>query len=125
MSHCLGVIDGKHITMKKPAHSGSPWHDYKDYFNMVLLAIYDAQYNFTAIDIGEYGNNNDWGVLLNSRMDRKFEQNRFVVLPPKILDGLDKTVLVGNEIFFLKEWLMPSDNQESSWPMKWRKFLTL
>ena len=26
---------------------------------MVLLAIYDAHYNFTTIDTGEYSSNND------------------------------------------------------------------
>ena len=33
--HCLGAIDGKHMAMKKPAHSGSLWHNYKSYFSMV------------------------------------------------------------------------------------------
>ena len=50
---------------------------------MVLLAICDAHYNFTAIDIREYGNNNDCGTWLKSRMGKKFEQNRFNIPPLK------------------------------------------
>ena len=76
---------------------------------MILLAIRDAHYNFTTIDIGEYGSNNDCGVLLNSRMDRNFEKNRFNISPHETSDGFDEAVpffLVGGEIFPLKEWLM-------------------
>ena len=68
MPHCLEAIDGKHIAMKKPAYSGSLWHNCKGYFTMVLLAICDAHYNFTVIDVGEYENKNDCGVFLESRM---------------------------------------------------------
>ena len=30
---------------------------------MVLLAIFDARYNFTAIDVEQYGSNNASGVF--------------------------------------------------------------
>ena len=109
MPYCLGAIDGKHIAMKTPAHSGSLRHNYKGYFSTVLLAICDAHYNFTAIDIWEHGSSNDCGVVLNSRMGRRFEQNRFNIRPPETLDGFDEKVpffLVDEEIFPLKEWLM-------------------
>ena len=32
MHHCLGVTGGKHIAMKKPAHSGLVGHNNKSYF---------------------------------------------------------------------------------------------
>ena len=38
---------------------------------MVLLAICDAKYCFTMCDVGQYGSNNDSGVLLNSKMGKK------------------------------------------------------
>ena len=38
----------------------------KDFFSMVLLALCDANYCFTLIDIGRYGSNNDSGVLAQS-----------------------------------------------------------
>ena len=108
MSHFLGAIDGKHIAKKKPAHSGSLWHNCKGYFSMVLLAICDAHHNVTAIDNGKYGSNNDCGVLLNSRMGTKFGQNCFNIPPPETLDGFDEMVpffLFGDEIFPLKKSL--------------------
>lgn len=36
MAHCLGAIDGKHTAVKKPAHSGSFWLNFKGYSSMFL-----------------------------------------------------------------------------------------
>lgn len=71
MSRYIGDIDGKHIAMKNSALSGSLWHNYKAFFSMVLLAICNARYNFSAIDVVQDGSNNDAGILLNSKMVKK------------------------------------------------------
>ena len=68
MPHCLGALDGKHVGIRKPASFSSLWYNYKGFFSMVLLGIFDAQYCFSYVDVGEYGSNNDTGVLKNSRM---------------------------------------------------------
>ena len=76
---------------------------------MVLLAICDARYHLTAIDVGQYGSNNHSGVLLNSKMGKNFEIDCFYVpAPEKTLDFLNEMslFLFGDEIFPLKHWLM-------------------
>ena len=53
MPNCIGTLDGKHIRMRKPADSGSLWHYYKGFFSMVLMAICDARYCFTLIELAK------------------------------------------------------------------------
>ena len=62
MPHCIGAIDGKHVCIRKLSHTGTLWHNYKGFFSMVLLAVFDAHYCFSFVAIGEYGSNNDSGV---------------------------------------------------------------
>ena len=77
---------------------------------MVLLAICDAHYCFTLFDVGQYGSNNDCGVLANSATGEALERNKLNILFPETLDGCNYDplpyFLVGDEIFPLKSWMM-------------------
>jgi len=53
--HCLGAVDGKHIRVIKPKHSGSMLYNYKDFFPAILMAVADTSYRFVCVDIGSYG----------------------------------------------------------------------
>lgn len=61
--HVLGTIDRKHIQIEAPTKTGTLYYNYKGFFSTVLLAVCDAGYNFTLVDVGQYGSNNDSGVL--------------------------------------------------------------
>lgn len=37
--HCLGALDGKHIYIQPPAHSGSMWHNYKGRFSVLITLV--------------------------------------------------------------------------------------
>lgn len=82
--HCIGSIDGKHIRLQKPAHTGSLYHNYKSYESMVLLAICDAEYNFVMVDIGQPGSISDGGIWENSEMGKKFANGKLYYLHTKI-----------------------------------------
>ncbi|KAI8441108.1 hypothetical protein MSG28_009370, partial [Choristoneura fumiferana] len=50
--NCMGALDGKHIRICCPAHSGSLFYNYKGYNSIVLLALVDSKYRFVYVDIG-------------------------------------------------------------------------
>ena len=107
--HVIGAIDGKHVVIEAPAKPGTLYHNYKGTFSIVLLAICDAKYNFTLIDVGQYGSNNDSDVLAESEIGNAFENNTLNIPPSELVQGTDLEIpyfLIGDEIFPLKPWLM-------------------
>lgn len=83
LPNCIGSIDGKRIRIHCPAKTG--FYNYKSYFSLQLLAIADADSNFTAIGIGDYGRNGDEAVFKNSGVGRNFQANTLNFPPPQPL----------------------------------------
>jgi len=68
--NCAGAIDGKHIRIRCPPHSGSMFNNYKKYFSIVLQGVADANCKFIAIEVGGYGKQSDGGT--NTKMPYVF-----------------------------------------------------
>ena len=104
--NCIGAIDGKHM-LQAPARSGSLFYNYKGTFSIVLMAIVDAQYRFTFIDVGTYGSNAGGAIfnglaLINGELD---------IPPPKSLSnwlagGVLPHCFVADEAFPLRADIM-------------------
>ena len=108
-NHCIGAIDGKHVVMQAPARSGSLFFNYKKTHSIVLMAVCNANYEFTLIDIGDTGRNSDGGVFSSSQLGIDVNENLLKI--PNEEDILNTTasfpfVLVGDEAFPLKQNLM-------------------
>ena len=106
---CIGAIDGKHCLIQAPKLSGSEFFNYKKTFSVVLLAIADAQYCFSVIDVGCPGRVSDGGVLKNSVIYEKLENDSFGVPEDEFLPGtniMSPYVMVGDEAFPLKRYMM-------------------
>ena len=110
MVHCIAVIDGKHVAIECPKNSGSLYCNYKGFFSIVLMAVYDARYCCMLVNVGDFGSNNDSGILAKSSMGKRFEEQKMNVPNAKSLLGYAEDnipfFLVGDEIFPLKTWLM-------------------
>ena len=100
------------IRIQCPKQSGTLFYNYKGLFSFVLLAICNARYCFTLFDVGQYGSNNDAGVLANSSIGKKIKAGEMNIPPLRDLEGCSFDALpyylVGDEIFPLKTWLMRS-----------------
>ena len=73
--HCLGANDGKHIMMECPKNGGSAYFNYKGFHSIVLLAVCDAKYCFTFVDIVDYGSLNDASILSETAFGQAFENS--------------------------------------------------
>ena len=106
----MGALNGKHIRIRSPNNIGTSFYNYKGFFSMVLLAVCDAKYCFTMFDVGQYGSNNDSGVLLNSTMGKKLAQGSLNIPSGTTFNGCALNplpyFLIGDEIFPLKTYLM-------------------
>ncbi|XP_057294525.1 uncharacterized protein LOC130623036 [Hydractinia symbiolongicarpus] len=111
LPHCIGAIDGKHIRMEAPINSGSLYYNYKGFFSIILMAICDARYVFSFVDIGDYGSNNDSGVFRRSAIGKSFFKKEMNLPEPENIEnsptfGLMPYYLVGDDAFPLQQWLM-------------------
>uniref|UniRef100_A0A8C1VZS8 DDE Tnp4 domain-containing protein n=1 Tax=Cyprinus carpio TaxID=7962 RepID=A0A8C1VZS8_CYPCA len=110
-TNCLGAIDGKHVTIMSPAHSGSLFFKYKRTFSIVLLALADAEYRFTFVQVGDFGRTSDGGVFSGSALGRGMEAKTLSVpadcpLPGSGVQGPLPYTMVGDAAFPLKTYLM-------------------
>ncbi|XP_028159473.1 uncharacterized protein LOC114352172 [Ostrinia furnacalis] len=85
--HCIGSLDGKHVVIESPTHSGTEYFNYKKTFSIVLLALVDSKYKFVFADIGSQGRISDGGVFNNCLLWKRICRNEIDFPPPCPLPG--------------------------------------
>jgi hypothetical protein len=118
--NCVGSVGGKHIRMHCQPNTGSDYFNFKKYFSVVLMAVADANYYFTAIDVGSYGREGDSYVFKKSNFWKRFTAGQLDLPGDKPLPSDDSRegnpvshVLLGDEAFGLSKQLLqpyPSTN---------------
>lgn len=107
--NCVGAIDGKHVVLKAPSKSGSLFFNYKGTYSIVLLAVVDANYSFTVIDVGGYGKQSDGGTLAASEFGFRLNYGKLDLPAAKVPVGCTTGlphVFVADEAFPLTTNLM-------------------
>lgn len=107
--NCVGAIDGKHVSIKCPPHSGSSYFNYKKFYSVVLLAVVDAYKKFIVIDVGSMGRFSDSGILNDSVFGRKLDNNELDLPIDRPLDDNGPSVpyvFIGDQAFALRKNLL-------------------
>lgn len=107
--NCLGAIDGKHCNIKAPPNSGSLYFNYKGVHSVILMALVDANYRFTYINIGSKGRDSDGGVFNNCYLYSALENNTLNIPSPQPLPQREipvPFVIVADDAFPLRPYIM-------------------
>lgn len=107
--NCLGALDGKHVHIKAPKHSGSLFYNYKGMHSIVLMALADADYKFLYINIGSIGRISDGDAFNTCSLATKLENNSLNIPKPRPLAGRNKAipfVIVADDAFAMKPYIM-------------------
>ena len=107
--HCIGAIVGKHVEITKPIGSGSYYYKYKHTFNVVLMTVVNANYEFIMVDVGANGRVSDGGVFANTKFCKHLKENTLHIPEPTSLLGCHDImpyVFVGDDAFPLMDNLM-------------------
>lgn len=109
----MGTLDGKHIAMRCPKNSGSLNFNYKHTFSIVLMALSDANYKFSYIDVGCKGRISDGGVFNRSSLYNAIENQTLNIPSPKDLPNTNikaPFVILADDAFALKTYLLKPYN---------------
>ena len=115
--HTLGAIDGKHIRIKAPPHSGSDFFNYKKFHSIVLLAVVDAHSRFIYVDVGGNGRASDTVVYKNCSLYQALTSGKLNLPADKPLKGqILKTpyFFIGDDIFGLSRHMMKAYNRNAN-----------
>ena len=102
--NCIGAVDGKHVDIQAPPHSGSLYFNHLGSFSIVLMALVDADYRFIFVDIGDLGSNSDGGVFSHSAFGKAYINGQLHVPQGRPLPFMQPAykvpfVIVGDEAF--------------------------
>uniref|UniRef100_A0A182S0C8 DDE Tnp4 domain-containing protein n=1 Tax=Anopheles funestus TaxID=62324 RepID=A0A182S0C8_ANOFN len=108
--HAIGAVDGKHVPIQSPKHSGSEFFNYKGFYSIVLLAVCNANYEVIYADVGCQGRVSDGGVFKNCSLYPLLENKSLNIPGPQTLSTSHRIalpfVLLGDKAFAMTDYLI-------------------
>lgn len=95
--------------MQAPENSGSHYYNYKGTYSIVLLAVADAEYKFTYVDVGCNGRVSDGGVFQNCSLGDGLERGILHLPDAEPLPGREMPVpycFVTDDAFAMKPYIL-------------------
>jgi hypothetical protein len=109
-------LDGKHILIDPPINSGALFHNYKNSFSIILMALLDAHQRFIYVDVGTNGRVGDAGVWAKCSLRSALESNSIHLPEPRAIPFTTikmPFVIVADDAFPLTEHTMKGYSQKA------------
>ena len=106
---CWAAIDGCHIPMRCPPgglEACKEYHNFKNFYSIVLMALVDSQYRFVWASCGFPGNSHDALVFKLTDLWRRIQEGYIPQIGKSIDDVIVPPVIVGDSAFPLCTWLL-------------------
>ena len=107
---CWSAIDGCHISIKCPAgglESSKEYHNFKNFYSIVLMGMVDAKYRFIWASCGYPGNSHDSIIMQSTTLWQDITQGEILPGIAKNVGGVDvPPLIVGDSAFPFQTWLM-------------------
>ena len=107
---CWSAIDGCHISIKCPPgglESSKEYHNFKNFYSIVLMGMVDAKYRFIWASCGYPGNSHDSIIMQSTTLWQEIAQGKILPGIAKNVGGVDvPPLIVGDSAFPFQTWLM-------------------
>ena len=107
---CWAAIDGCHIPIKCPpggAASCKEYHNFKNFYSVVLMAMVDSKYRFIWGSCGFPGNSHDAIIFQATELWEKLNEHDFIPdIAHKVADVNIGPLIIGDSAFPFKPWLL-------------------
>ena len=102
-----GAIDGCHISIQCPAdgqEAMKEYHNFKNFYSIVMMAIIDAQDRFIWTSIGFPGNSHDAIILQSTQLWHDVTENNIIPSMGKRVEGtFVYPMMLGDSAFSIQE----------------------
>ncbi|XP_042299777.1 protein ALP1-like [Sceloporus undulatus] len=106
--HCIGAIDGTHISVCPPLGRREEYINRKQGFSIVLQATTDHSGRFIDIEVGNCGRSHDSHIFTNSAICQVMDEGCFVPGNPTlhVHDVAIPPLIIGDGAYPIRKWLM-------------------
>ena len=106
---CWSALDGCHIPIKCPPgglQSCKEYHNFKNFYLIVLMAMVDSHYRFVWGSCGFPGNSHDAVIFRSTDIWTRIKEGLIPVIGKTVGDVTVPPLVVGDSAFPLRTWLM-------------------
>ena len=108
--YAFGAIDGCHLPIKCPTggrEANKEYHNFKEFFSVVLMSLVDAKGQFIWASCGIPGNTHDSLIFQSSNLYRNIVDGKIIPQLKYVEGGVEiKPLIIGDSAFEFNPWMM-------------------